>query len=1012
MPISVSHVTDFENLTCAINDTLLCELSPDGQPVEALAQFRIRGFHGPMVLYGLTPMVLQSPGLEWLDSALRQELGFYTPEEAHSARTLSEAGWRHSATVLYCFATRTLNHDFKHLLREWPERRYDLQNLWDRLQGKLGQLLPLLEPQVTALTHLMHDSGSSLAALESAWLDFWSALHAGQNQTIDTEALARAVHGLCLHWPALIAERTAFEKQPWQPLEQEASDLIDLERWLAFFNARRLQQPQRVIEAAQQLKTLRVTLSAALQQRLHNTLEQHLYVVAQTLHNWQRVTDFYYPDVQGLNFNQLTLWKSRLPLTASPLTASPPVIPSQPKAADEKPYLLILEDNPVWTEHIRQQVSQDQLLSQYLSRYQWVAVNNLREAKNHLNRAAILITDLSMPLDTHEPSAREHGIAFLEAHVGQYAKNAPVVIVHTTPTHFLQDHLALSQAGVLDADYVLKNEPDVLLKRLLRACERLAQPEAFMLSLHSDYPVLNGVSLQLSPLNQELLRSLATGPCTARQLLQRLVEAGYYEYLNDLEAQADAGILITWPVLLQQLPGPLNASLSSLDDDIQRPLWEHLQQWAALSRSENHDIHHPEDVHALIPLGKQRLPHSLWFNAQLLQMLPQALHQLLQSTRDSEHPDYVLGIKVSKMVSGLRQDVYSQCVAVQQPMNIRQWITRDEHQRYGLSNTTFNPQNSAKSAPATAEPVAEAPRRWPVLLIEDDAAYAQEIQDLLVTVAQQHHLALECIPITHGDQWPEVLQQLDMANVNSLPYLVLLDLHLPAHAGSPPDARTGYRLWKALQDSLPPEQYQVLVTSTLTHEDSLRLEGVRLGIPLQQFIPKGETLHQVLWPESLHLAVVRLLQEQRQGGKVARERVRLAPVAFPLQIELVDYTQKVLHLHISLLSDPEKVYKVKHRNLHAHWLWQLLQAPNTFISAETLMQPEPCERTRVNNLRNRLRKQIEKQWPLTPLTPPGERVVNALLEQQTIQRLPHFALRVAKVIDPKGLCQKQSFLEA
>lgn len=1002
MSISVSLATDFNALTCPVDETLVCELSPDGQPVEALVQLRLQGFHGPVILYGLTPVVLQRPGLEWLAPALRQELGFYTPEEAPTARCLSQQAWRHSATLLYCFATRTLNHDFKHLLREWPERRYDLQHLWERLQDKLGQLLPFLQSQVNQLNHLMYQAETSVPDLESAWLDFWNTLHQGQRQPVDTEALARDIHSLSLHWPALVAERTAFDLPEQQT--ENPSAVADLSHWLRVFNARHLQQPQRVIDAAHQLKALRVKLSEDLRQHLHNTLEQHLYLVAQHLQRWQWVSDFYYPDVQ-LTFNQLELWKSRLPLSPPAFTAAESTLNTAFDTAPDKPYLLVLEDNPVWTEDMRQQVHQDALLRQYLKHYQWVSVNNLRDAKPYLKKAAILITDLSMPLEPQEPPAREHGIAFLENLVGQYARHAPVIIVHTTPTHFLQDHLALSQAGVLDADYVLKNEPNVLVERLRKACERLAQPETFHLVLHPKHFVLNGVTLQLSALNQQLLRCLATGQRTARQLLEQLVAAGHSEYMSDLEAQPDTGVLITWSDLLQQLPAPLRAGLCSLKDDgLSQTLWRDLQQWAGLSRSENHAIAQAADVRPLIALGQQRLKQNLWLEPALLPILPQVLYQLMRSTRDSEHPDYRLNTKVSKMVSSLRKEVYEQCVAVQRIMNIGQWITRDTHDRYGLLATTLEEAQSA------LPPVDDIPRRWPVLLIEDDATYAQEIQELLHTIAHQHHLQLECTWVAHGGQWPEVLEQLrstasDKAlNNTSLPYLVLLDLHLPAQAGAAPDAHTGYHLWKTLREQLQPAQYQVLVTSTLTHEDNLRLEGIRLGIPLQQFIPKGESLHQVLWPESLQLAVLRLLQEQRQGGKVARERVNVAPVVFPLQVELVDYDKKVLYLRISLLSAPHAVYEAKHRNLNARWLLRLLKAPNTLISAEALMHPDGYQRTQVNNLRNRLRHQIENQWPLDQLPTPGERVAKLLLAQQTVHHVPHFALRVARVIDPRGLC--------
>ncbi len=964
MSMSVSRWTSFDKLPDHLDQALLCAVSPDGEPLAALIRWRMQGFRGTVLLEGVPPQLLNTPLLPWLHDDIRQTLGFYLAEETEALPPpLDEAAWKHSAWMLFALNTRSLNHDFKHLLKEWPERRHDLAHLWQRMVQELGLLRAELEAPLNTLQHLLHSAETTRAEIQENWLSFWDALQSLRHEPLDQDALSRAIHSLSLHWPALIAARAALDKA----LQTEAIPL-ELEAWLKSFQERHLLQNHKVQQAAQRLKALRKHLSPSLIGILHNQLEQHLYVVAELLQRWQRTSEMYYPDLAGLHYQSLGQWQERHPMPRGVLQSTP----DASSAAQSKPYLLLLEDNPVWAEQIYQHLYAHAALQPYLKHYTWAWAKDLLTAKAYIAQAGLVIADLSMPLRADEPSAREHGIAFLESHLAHYVKHPPTVVVHTTPTHFLEDHLALQGTGIQDLNYILKSEPDALCDRLLTLWEQAQKPAPHHLVFYPHHLVLDGVPLRLSPRNESLLRLLAEqGPLHARQILSQLVTLGYDEYAIDLTQRPRSGLTLHWEDFLADLPHALSESLKHLEAALQEKLWQDLQQWAALARAEGH-----QDLSRL----QQRLPQNLWqHNPQLHALLPTVLPHLITASEESENPDSRLHNKVSKMVYSLRQEVYSQGVAAQRPLNTHAWIQRNAQGQYFLGPTRREYADS------------ERPERWQVLCIEDDAVYAQEMQQLLQEMALRQGMQLQCHWIAHGEDWAQYLAR---HTPSADPLLVLLDLHLPTQAGGPADARTGYAIWQDIQAHFAPQNYQVLVTSTLTHEDHLRLEGIRLGIPLQHFIPKGETLYQLNWPESLCMAILRVWQSYRQGGLLRADEVTAQSDHFPLRVEVIKDQHEVLTLRI---HTPYGQAEVSHKDDYARCLRQLLQHPGSWVSCETWSSAEQRKGAFVKNLRDRLRKQIEQRWPLEPLQAHHAtgRLVNQLLAQKTIQGIAHLKLNIA-----------------
>lgn len=967
MPLSVSRWTPFDQLPDNLERTLLCEVSPDGEPLSELVRWRMRGFRGGVILEGTPPQLLNTAQYPWLQEDLRQALGFYLSEEVDDLPPpLDEAAWRHSVWILFVLQTRSLNHDFKHLLKEWPERRHDLTHLWQRMVQELGQVRPLLEAPLNTMQHLLHSAETTAATLQEAWLGFWEALQGLRQTPLDHEAFTRAIHSLSLHWPALITARTNLDKAL-----QDHEIPPELEAWLKSFQARHLMQNLKVQRAAQQLKPLRNQLHSALQRLLHNSIEQHLYVVAELLLRWQHSSEMHYPDLDGLHYQSLDQWQNRHPMPqGSTLNHAGATQPSG--SAPSKPYLLLLEDNPIWAEQIYQHLYAHPALQAYLKNYTWTWAQNLLSAKKYMAQAGLVIADLSMPLHAEESSAREHGIAFLESCLARYLKHPPTVVVHTTPTHFLEDHLALQGTGIKDVNYILKSEPDALCDRLLSLWEQAQKPAPHQLVLYPHHLVLDGVPLRLSPRNDLLLRLLAEqGPLHSRQILSKLVEQGYDEYTLDLNQRPRSGLTLHWNDFLAVLPRTLAESLKQLETALQEKLWHDLQQWSALARAEGH-----QDLERL----QQRLPQNLWqHNPQLKALLPTVLPHLITASEASENPDSRLHNKVSKMVHSLRQEVYTQGIAAQHPLNTRAWIQRNAQGQYHLSPTRREYADS------------ERPERWQVLCIEDDPVYAQEMQQLLQEMALRQGMQLHCHWIAHGEDWEQFLARY---TPDSDPLLILLDLHLPAQANGPADARTGYAIWQSIQSHFAPENYQVLVTSTLTHEDHLRLEGIRLGIPLQHFIPKGETLYQLNWPESLCMAILRVWQSYRQGGFVPADQVTPQGEDFPLRVEVLKDQSEVLTLCI---HTPYGKAEASHKDDYARCLRQLLRQPGRWVSCEAWSTPEQRKGVFVKNLRDRLRKQIEQRWPLEPLQAhTTERLVNQLLAQKSIQGMPHFKLHIAQ----------------
>lgn len=988
MAISVSRFTAFETLDLSTESTLICDVSPDGEPLKSLVELRMQGFRGLIILEGLTPALLDTPGMNWLQSDFRPALGFYLSTDADiPTEPLDETQWRHSATLLFTLHSRALNHDFKHLLQAWPERRHDLQRLWERIQQLLGQLATSLSAPIDHLHPLLYQADTDPAELRAAWLAFWQALHQGRSTPIDEESLRRGIHSLALHWPALLADRKHFQ---WpEPLNSEAlsealseaenSALGILKQWLQRFNARRLEQPPRVLQAAQSLKDLRASLPKAVQQHLHNTLEQHLYAVAELLRIWQPVTDVYYPDLNGLNYPLLQEWQMRLPLIA-PELGTPPMATLASSTTATKPVLLLLEDNPVWAEQIYTHIQTHPALEGILNHYQWVWADNLFDARTHLPQAGVIIADLSMPLQQHGEAEREHGIAFLESCVGKYQQQPPVVLVHTTPTHFLEDHLALSQAGIHDADYILKSEPESLCKQLALAHARYLESPTHHLTLHPHHLVLNGHTLTLSPLNTALLHVLAEhGPLSAREILEQLVALGYPEYQSDLDEQPRSGLNFSWEELLQTLDAPMAEALRQMNAEDQQELWRALQNWAALARAEGHQN---------IDVLAQRLRNNPWHHVpELRALLPRVLTRLLQASADAKDPEQSLRNKVSKMLHGLRHAVYAQCVKAQAPINTFQWIQTDDQQRHHLHKSTHIQYAHT-----------ELSDRWEVFLIEDDPVYAQEMQSLLHEMAHLQGIQLHCQIFADGSAWNTYRQ--NMTIDPEIPLLILLDLSLPPQANDKPDEHTGYQIWQDIQNTFSPEQYQVIVTSTLTHEDTLRTEGIRLGIPLHSFIPKGETLFQLPWPESLRKAVLRAWHSQRQGGRIPSDQFTAAPLQLALRVEVLDYDTQKLKLRVHSLNQSREVV---HKNQYAQTLAHLLRSPGEWVSAEVWTPPDKQEKPNfANNLRNRLRKDIQEKWPLEAFknqATEGE-LMHHLLAQKSHHQVPHFALRVSRVEDP------------
>ncbi len=883
---------------------------------------------------------------------LQQELDVLSTETG--TETLSEASWQAQAVTLYAYTNRSLHHDFKNSLN--TQDNDSAREIWRVLQARLGALRQRVKAECATVEQAL--AQKDLHAVHAAWRQLWQKL----NTHVDTPQLARAVAYLSRHWPALLEEQKTLKhrlKHELKPLSLSA----ELSTWLKQYSYRRLKQPLRVLRAAESLKTLRPQLAEPLQRLIHNTVGQHLFAVAAVLERWLPVSQHYAPDLRELTPDNLHLWRQLLPV---------PQWVGSWAASPEVPYaVLVLEDNPVWMAHVLD-VLRD------FSGLQIHCATCISQAKTLLDNHAfdVVLTDLALPLTPGAEPLRQHGIAFLQDSFSRYLKTPPRLLVHTTPTYFLPDQLALNQVGLRHADYIIKGSPEVLTERLQLAFAALETPPAFDLQIHDQHRVLNGVVLSLSELSGALLDSLAHhGPLTPTQLLQHLVHRGYTRYAEELEAVAvspfSEAVLWRW---LDKLK--ISGSLRTLDADLQTLLLQQLQQLLAAFQAEQF---------AEIPA---RFKDNAWLTQQLLREQVPALFKRVQAHAfPTSHPRQQLANKVSKMLHDLKEEVYASALAVQQPIDVNTWLQKDASGRYGLQHSRIQQRHIQQQGSPQREPFSAAVH---VLLIEDNPVHAEDMQQLLTEMARYKGWELRLHHLTHLNALDAFLQR------GHKPDLVLLDLHLPASATSNAHPQNGYVMLERLREHFG--ELSVIVTSTLVHEDALRTEGLRLGVPLSHFVPKGETLEQLPWPESLRLNILRRLQAQRDQGQ-RPELPALSPFHphLPaLKLSVVACDDQQITLDIRSGSQKEAV-RVVHKNHYARWLRELLRRPGLPVSAHQLSAAKATNATYINNTRNRLRQQMRKQWPVAPES------VNDLLYQQTLQNTRYFTLQVAQVYDPRGL---------
>lgn len=965
------------------------------------------------------------PGFALLEAGpLTQPL---SPGDASTLAThsLSESEWQQSARALCWQKLATLRHDLQHALYHSSQKvSGPLRERLASLPRDLGQLAPLHGPLLAEIQQQLQAPPVVPGRLKPLLEKLWQGLAADRLQP-ETLALSAGLYRLREHWQASLQAQARFAEGlgAYRAAEPELS--ARLSDWLNEHPARQLSSSAGLVAAAQALKQLLQQRPASqrhtpLSQWLHNTLDQHLYTAAALISDWE-------PRWQASQQHREPLQLERLPRSVPGWGLQLPLSSSGDSGGLRK--ILIIEDDPVWQVLLRQQV--EAVLARFLADYQgqqkfaWqiVLADNLAEAEALLPESLLVLADLSMPAQPGAAARREDGLAFLQQHFGGYQRQRRPVLVHSVPGWWLQDQQALLAAGVAEADIVPKSQQGELLAQRLYAwlCqwrtrelvpERLGQ-QLLIQTTDSGRPrlQLNGMALRLSRAKERLLLALADSG--ARGLSAAEVCA-----LASGEAEADE--------ILPAAPDPLSMRPeSAFEQRLQQvlsglPARESLEMAQQLRRLQRlwHESTGPQQSPRQ---GLQALQRALESQRSLLywletdseskghsapcllsQLIAQQLPALARLPLEAQLAAFFEADSPAESDTGPDAETMRQRKQASEQIYRLKVSLGEQAQQLGLfldPNSVIGSEEGLEGPcyrlqPQVAlqrQPLAAASSSLQVLVLEDDPIYAGQIAEALERLRWLEGLQLETLVISD-------LRSLQGAALT--PDWLLLDLHLPAVPGGPASDDGGLRALQQIRRACAQagKRLQTLVISALAHDDDLRLQARQLDVPLQDFVPKGESLHGRPWPESLDLALRQSLHSWQQAarlqppGPAEPGQPGRLPGSLPLTVSVQYWgprrqskgqgPDRELALWVEAEGPAGRSgQSVCHTGARAAFLAALLKAHPEPVAAERLshwllqqagQRPEATElatqQRQLTNLVNRLRKEdMSTQWPLALL---------------------------------------------
>lgn len=972
--------------------------------------------------------------------------------EAATARVLRQAlkSWRHDLSVLQrpdLLRWQTLARQLRQSPTLGPEH-------WGCLEGPLEPARALWHQRVQDwLEHF--DSGLTPEQVhrgDTLWQAFqaldqalrWRTEVEAADENRDPQALFFRLRTLVRHWQgAQEAWRNLAEVLPDKVSQSEANRASDHD-WSSQIRALveaqpELQSAQELIQRAQALKKLMQTgprpgaapcknSEQKLRQLLHNGVEQHLYTCAQLLQAWgpllieplkRQSVPMSPADAEKITLHALTQamsqFETRSP-KAPPAHRAPPLGDVQTRDDAPSRYILILEDNLRWQQELREliEAALPQIVEQHqgLKSLDWQIQifgdwqSGAEFCQRHRNQVALLICDISMPQQAGDPPRRAVGIQGLQNLFQGYQREGLHLLVQSTPSWLLEDQLEIHRMGLKDVDYLLKTHLSDWAERIEAALQDYAQaqsqPPRFQLEhwLEEQPPRfrLNGVALELSHLSSALLACFCTiRRGSAQDFFQALKSRGYPQYSEAEDAQQE----VSWKLESLQSETPL------LRKYWQELLWvwrghrksqpESLsaaQLWSSFDRLM---LESYPQLWLEVLQGPESVFHLLWQKHHpRAQASPEAYVQWLTHFLPAESAQATSNEKFSKIVYPLRQEIVQSMDSVGQKV-IGSQLLLSHHHWAGHHSYQLAPQVrlSSGEAPQTEQHPLQ------VCIVEDDARYAQEIQEILASLASLYSFELQCQHIPH-------YEALDDLPDSFCPQLVVLDLHLPRGAAqnSPAEADMGYRIVKRLRQRMQAHaHYRIVVSSSLVDDDELRVQGQALEIPLRNFVPKNRACQGVSWPESLQLKLQRTLKEL-QMKQWLPEQADLLPAAFPLDITLRYWDGT--HLSLDVRAHNGEVQNVSHSRKRAEILVLMLksfvQHPHVPVNQSRwirkLKDRPPYHR--VHNLLHRIRREeINAKWPVQGLQL-GKNPAQKILTQHTLGADSWIQLRVRRVRDPEG----------
>ncbi|MFN3650364.1 MAG: hypothetical protein ACK47B_12375 [Armatimonadota bacterium] len=522
----------------------------------------------------------------------------------------------------------------------------------------------------------------------------------------------------------------------------------------------------------------------------------------------------------------------------------------------------------------------------------------------------IAVLDMGLPADPEDAHAveqrasvprRANGHSLLQV-LRSYRSNIPVIIL-TAPPYLLDDQLRACEQGVADFDYVLKgpDKQERLVAALLRVFERGQGHRVELRSSPEPKVCIDGVPVPMGVMPFRTFYALCQlSACSARsvftpeQILDQLDERFGHDYdykrapetnweLAQVLARRRSGswwhpkyageianLIRLWAVRKRDARGDPVAALHALRSRHDGRVWRN-----ALVLLELYRQAHP----AQGPWAKQP-----GWSVNLDEALASGFEEAFGGLAVDARPGYDPG-NIERHVHEIRSAIHSAFNAIHRFIEPRREVVirRAVGEKYGYrvlgeiivtAGPDLEPDEDLGEADWGGTPgVVDVIRRRPgsqqaepltVLVVENEAQYRGRIRSLL------ERAGFEVYEASNSE---DAVAQARRCS----PDVVSLDLHIPAtrlefeHDPLSGEEVNGLKALEQIRqlfrDSDPgaPQGVQarprVLIPTTLYDQDVLREEAARLGVPVSNFVPKGEAVGGAAWEGHLLLTASRLRQE-------------------------------------------------------------------------------------------------------------------------------------------------------